>query len=1078
MDKELHEAMGSEFYGSTALMSANFKADRLDAVVNRLMQLTTLEMPRSMEKAYLEAGGKKAKETSGGFEESVSQQVSGEPASPQPAQDRGTPKAVSGQERRGVDTEAARTTLKDLAKIDRQAAQQTLTNFRGHWRKHKGKTYGALGGRQITAIFGELFDKFVRAGVLGKNPVRVVDHLNQGMQTTRNTIVHAASEIDRKWARLFRKDRRTYHTMNRLMGDVTTSGIDPTAAYVPLHDMDELQAKLKRARSDATRQRLQEQITEEAERKQDYFRLQDIWKNGLSQDARDLYKEVEQFYKNQREAQRKALVARAEALFEPREAADAIQQIKKKFTDLQGPYFPLQRFGDYFVKGIDRDGKEYREHFASEPEKIEAMKQLQDSGMTITEDGKLEPYKPSDNAGVMNFVVALEKRLLAKGSADPLHKAKLQFMDELHQTAIALLPETSAAKRSMHRRNIAGFDANMRQAFNQTALTGANRQARIEYGWKIEQALERMREAVRGNAKTKALTVEENHVAQDVITELALRHEKNMNPQGSPLAAWAVNASFFMYMGGSIGAGLVNMTQTPMLALPIMGSRFGFGKTTRYMAKASRDFFGKGLQRPKDAHELISNAWFSLENNTRIEDDARKALEALVNDGTVEITQAAVMAGNSAELDDVSGKTRDWANTLSRGTGMFFHNAEVANRQITALTAYRLKRDQLLKKSKSGKLTPEQHTSAVDFARWATLDAHFDYSSYNRPRYMKGNWAKVFFIFKQYAQNMTVLLGKTLFDAFRKVPKGLSDTEKKAFTDARWQAKKQLYGILGMSTLFSGVMGLPGMWFAKWLAEAIGGDEDDPMDAESAFREWAAPLFGKQNAHALSKGVFNGYLGIDLHSRTKLNDLIIPSSNRDLEGRQRTNDAILQAAGPFFSILGNSAQGLSEILNGESWRGTERLMPKFIRDGMRSVRYSDEGLLDTRGNVMIEDFNPFELAMRGVGLGTARESEAWSARNAVNKAQYRITKRRNTLLNDYDKARREGDYHDRQQVMERIGGFNALQQVNHRPWAMISGDTLAQSTRMREQRRRKTERGIYIAQPRAGLRDIAEGYMY
>ena len=948
-------------------------------------------------------------------------------------------RAMSGKETRGeTEQDSIKKVVSDLARLDKEAVDRFTANSKGVIRTAKGAMLGALGGRQIAEIYAPLFKKFTDAGVLSSNPITAIANLMQGMQTLRNDWVNKAEKLDQRWARLARNDKRRYKTLADLMYDTTLTQIDPRQPYDNDTDLE------------------------------DYQRIEAKW-NSLPPEAQQLYTDVEQHYKKQFKATQKAMIERAKGLFEPREAHAAIERLKKQFGEVKGPYFPLMRYGDYYIKGLDADNKLYREHFEKEGEYLAAKKQLQDQGITIIEDGKIEPYKGSDTAGVMPFVVKMEKRLIKDNDSPFSRQQKMKFLDELHQVALASLPETSAAKRSMHRRGIAGYDTNARRAFNSTALTGSNRLARVTYGWQVEDTLKRMREATEGNAQSRALTDQENLTVQNVITELKKRHELNMNPNTHPASAWATNFAFFNYLGGSLGAGIVNLTQTPLLTLPALGGRYGYRRTARYMAKASADYLMKGKREFADSTDFMTNAWFTLENNQGITADERKLVKALIDDGTIETTQASTVAGNAGvDLDQPRAINRDWYNTAVRASGIFFHNAEVMNRQVSALASYRLWRDDLLKRKPAGyTLTPEDIAKGAAFARKTTFDTHFDYSNYNRPRYMKGNWARVFLIFKQYSQNMAYLLGRTFYNATKN--KDLSKEE-------RTIARRQMAGILGMSTLASGLMGLPGIALLKWFAEAVGGDDDDPYDAEVEFRKYLAGLFGKDVAHALSKGVINGFTGIDLYSRVKLSDLFYSSNNRELSPRDEAVSALTTAAGPFFGHLINSWVGLQETMEGDGWTGMERMMPKFVRDGMRAVRYSREGLVDSHGNVMVEDFSPFELAMRVGGLGSARESEAWDARSAVKGYQAKIGKRRSTLLNQYDKAKRENDQDAMRDVMEQISGFNAARRTNDQP--EITSQTLRQSSKQRERRRRQTEKGVYLPSTQLGLRDLTTGYAY
>ena len=960
--------------------------------------------------------------------------------------------ARSGKETRGQqEVNSARQMAQAIIKAEGDAQQRFVDNSKGHWRRLKGIALGGFSGRQLADMYESLFKKFTDAGILRHNPITQISDLMQNMQALRNNQVNKAEKIDQRWARLARTSKAQYQTLGRVMYESTIAAIDPRLPYTPLYDAP---------KTDKTQR-------EQLQHRQNYDRIMAYWAT-LDPQTQTLYSDVEQFYRNQYEQMIQALKERADGLFGPR-GVEVQKLIDQQMGKVMGPYFPLMRFGRYFIRATDPDGKDYREHFEKEGEMLAAKQELIAAGFTITSNGQMKAYQDmrtnsAESGGIMPFIKTVEQRILAEDSPYT-QRVKMQFLDELNQTALSLLPDTSYAKRSMHRRNISGYDSNARRAFNATALTGANRLARVSYGWQVEETISAMREATDNNAQTNTLSDQDNITAQNVIDELGKRHDLNMAPNTNPLASAAVNLAFLNSLGASLGAGLVNLTQTPMLAIPILGSRYGYRRTSRYMAKAATDYFTKGARKPKDWTDALTNAWFTLEDNPALSADEQTMLKQLIDDGTIETTQASTMAGNAGvDLDQASAFNRDWYNNLVRGSGVFFHNAEIANRQITALTGYRLWRDAHRKKH-GDRLTADDIQKGATFARKVTFDAHFDYSNYNRPRYMKGNWARVFLIFKQYAQNMTYLLGKTANDALR----GESAEVKRIAT-------RQLFGMLGLSTLASGVMGLPGLFFLKWLAEVFVGDEDEPFDVEAEFRLYASELFNEQIAHALAKGVFNGFANIDLHARVKMSDLWFSSDDRELSARDEATNMLMTASGPFFSQMINTWVGVREIAEGEAWRGMERVLPKFIRDGMRSVRYSQEGLQDAYGNVLIEDFTLYETLNRTIGLGSGRESEAWSARNTVKRLEQKLGARRQKLLNENYQAQTEQDRQQLRTVQQAIQGFNAALRRNELTGLRITNKTLRQSAEARERRKQQTKGGIYLPATKIGLRDYAAGF--
>src|SRR5690606_26957125 len=81
-----------------------------------------------------------------------------------------------------------------------------------------------------------------------------------------------------------------------------------------------------------------------------------------------------------------------------------------------------------------------------------------------------------------------------------------------------------------------------------------------------------------------------------LVNELKLRHKWVMNPTGSSIAQVATSMAFTWYLAGSASAALVNMSQTPMLGIPILGARFGgVTKAAAALSRAAADSVaGKG----------------------------------------------------------------------------------------------------------------------------------------------------------------------------------------------------------------------------------------------------------------------------------------------------------------------------------------------------------------------------------------------------------------------------------------------------------------------------------------------------
>lgn len=928
----------------------------------------------------------------------------------------------------------------------------------------RNKSLGWLGGRQISDLYGKVFD-----AVKGKNPLQIVSDLTQKLSATRSLWANAADRVDNLWARLA-ANKYAYKQVNDLMYESTLAEVDPSKEYEPKYDVYDLKRQYDSAVLDGSAKEVLEldaKLKEEAQRKADYKRLETLYE-PLPDNAKQVFTEVRDYYQSQWDETRKALHERVKGMgLDAAATAGVKAQIDALFhrSISQGPYFPLMRFGEFAAIGETPDGKPFRQHFESQKALKDGIKALEKKGHIIESSGKTVQMNPSQMGGVTTMtskiMESLDSGKMGKGLSED---ARMAFMDEINQMALAMLPELSAAKRSMHRGKVAGFDTNARRSFATVALHGANRLGRIKYGWQIEQQLDRMDE-VTDASQFSPLDQDEKIIGRSVAEEMRKRHDLNMNPNGHPLASHITNAAFFMYLGGSIGAGLVNMTQNILVALPQLGSRFGYTKTSRAMAKASKDYFAFGGKKPEGMDGFLRDSWFDLTNaqpNQSITKEEIALIQALIDDGTIDTTQAHTLAQIAdSDLRPEAQKTKDWYTKMTRASGLFFHNAEVSNRQIAALTAYRLYRD-----NARGTF---DHESGIEFARKAVFDAHFDYSGYNRPRHFKGNWSKVLLIFKQHSQNMTYNLAKTFYDGF--VDKDMRGTEDAAI------ARRTLLGTLGLHATFAGVLGLPGMSVMLYAAGLAMGDDDDPVDPRVEVRNVFADWFGVSAGHALSKGVFNEYLGIDLHARTSLNDLWVKAPGYDMPARQEAMYYVTNSiGGPAISQIINSWVGLDEMMTTGSMKGLQRMMPKFIRDGLKTVEYSEYGVTDRNGKVINDNMTPGQLAWQAVGISSARTSESYTARGAILDPKGKITKRQSILLGQLDRAVRTDNQPLYQQAMASIDRFNEVQKDNDRDWAVITPKRRRRSLASKKKARDTSKTGVVLPDSQLGMRENARSY--
>ncbi len=310
------------------------------------------------------------------------------------------------------------------------------------------------------------------------------------------------------------------------------------------------------------------------------------------------------------------------------------------------------------------------------------------------------------------------------------------------------------------------------------------------------------------------------------------------------------------------------------------------------------------------------------------------------------------------------------------------------NRETTALAGYRLARQDGM-----------THQEATDYAAKMTWDAHFDYTNANRARYVQAPFMKVLTQFKQYSQSMTYYLWRNAYLSL-----------KGATTEEKAEARKQLVGTFGMTALLGGVSALPlgTVYLIANGLNAMLGDDDEPWDAETEFRNYLADVMGTD----VAEKVLYGAGGAGLSPRISLDGLWVRDAHRDLEGDDLWTHYAQQVAGPVLGgVVMGAIRGGDKIAEGEYWRGIEQIAPKFARDPMKAVRYGVEGALNNRGDAYkeAEDFTLAELLLQAGGLSDHELMKQYQKNNAIKGYERHILERRKRLMKAYWLAYKQSD---------------------------------------------------------------------
>jgi len=847
-------------------------------------------------------------------------------------------------------------------------------------------------------------------------------NLNTLMQTERNTVTDEANQQAETWRQFAVKNKVQAKHLAELMHDSTMASIDPSKDYQALVNIKGLQSTLvglrkrlnktfgdERTQLKSEIQSIQTQLSNARDRKTSYPSLRRRYER-LPKDAQKLFKDIRDSYQKQSERTLKALEERIqETSLSQKHKENALLELRAQFEKvrLEGPYFPLARFGDYWVSAKNTDGD--NEFFLLETKRDlnKSINELKRQGYTITKQGrKLDNVKAAD--GLPGGFMAELAEVLNDGgisNVDPL-------MDDIYQLYLKTLPDVSTRSHFIHRKKTKGFSDDALRAYANHMTHSAIQTARLKYGGKLELTLQEMKDKVKQS--------KDSTKAGALLNEIQKRHQWVMNPTNSKLAQKASSVGFAWYLGLTPAAALVNLTQNAIVAMPVLGSQFGLGKAFTKMNSVLTEFVkAKG------------------DFNNQLDGLRLLAFKEMQKTGAIDLS----MSHNLAGLGDTDTLNYDpKTHKVMTGISYLFHKAEVLNRAVTGMTAY----DLHYAKHKN-------HKAAIEYAEKAIWESHFEYANFNRARFMQSDAAKVLLMFRQYSQNMTYYLWRNFYQSF----KGESQ-------EIQQEARKKLLGTMAVSSVMSGALGLPmvttGLAVANAM-QAVFGDDDEPFDAEVELKNFFSDYLGKTGAELILNGAVNSLTGASIADRVKLNDLWFRPPNRELEGRDLYHYYLEQIAGPIGGIALNGMRGMQLVNEGNLKRGIETMLPKAIKDAAKALRYHEEGVQNLKGNPIVADTSAYDELIQALGFTPAKVAQQYDKNNALKNYEAHILKRRSFLLAQYAIATKMGNLIQRRKVIQKMRAFS-----HKYPELNITAKTLKRSLKSRQSRSNEMQHGMHFNQ--------------
>lgn len=863
--------------------------------------------------------------------------------------------------------------LKSITRADvRQAGRHKLTD----WLKY-GLQF--LGRRQLV----DIYDKVL--------PMREYDRLAAQMEADKNETGANADDLARRWGKLPDEGK-----LADLMHDATLAQIDADSDVAAASDDDRAKATALKARF-----------------------------KSLTPEAQQVYRQARDSYSAHHAQVREAIRAR---IMRSELGSAKREELLKRMDDdffkkVKGVYFPLARFGKYAVTVKGPEGKVESVSRAETKDEAEALRSNllaafpRDKGFTVGRVMLSKDFIADRDAVGRGFMTELYQ-VLDKQDIDAAQRAELE--DTLGQLYLSSLPDLSWAKHGIHRKGTPGFSQDARRAFAQNMFHGARYLAKLRYSDLMQDELAAMQKHVDDWREVEDF---DQNSAQRVVDEMNKRHESLMNPKSNPLSTALTSLGFVFHLGLSPASAMVNLSQTALVAYPIMGAKWGFGKASAALLKASK-------QAAAGKNDITGS----------LNADERAAYDEAVRAGTIDVTMAHDLAGIAQGEDaGVMWKLRP----VMRWASFLFHHAERFNRQVTFVAAYRLARD-----------AGANHKVAFDQATKATYDGHFDYGAANRPRIMQGNVAKVLLLFKQYGQNMVYTLSRNAYQSI----KG-TDAEKT-------EARKALAGLLTSHAMAAGVLGLPMVTTLLAAASMLGGDDDEPWDAKVALQNMLADAFGQKPAEVLAHGL-SRLTPWDISGRVGLDRLIFPDVQEGLEGQRLAESAMAAALGPVAGIGVNVLKGAQHMSEGRYAMGLEAMLPSALRGPVKALRYAEEGVQDKSGISILDQVSPAAVAGQALGFSPSAARNAQEGKSAILAYDRALGERRQELLTKIARATMAKDEEAKAEAREEIKRFN-----EKNPGRRINPNHIMASVHGRQKRINQAQDGVYLPRNRREAMEV------
>jgi hypothetical protein len=853
--------------------------------------------------------------------------------------------------------------------------------YNGTKDQYRDVLLGALSTRQLT----ELDAAKAMIGGDGKPALDNVLRQFEDMNGAKMEMLDQTANLAKEWHQWQQANLTKARTLNRLIHLSTINQVDPSVSPEKSKTLSDMYA-------------------------------------SLGEDGKALYNKIRDFYKARFIRYKQILVDRITATTVDEDTRKKLlAKLEKDFENLPEPYFPLVREGKYWVRIGSTRSRNMEYYMFEDPRERNFFVRQRANELGISMNDLMND--PSQFAMGDNYMEAIDEGMrnskMVKDIAEIIDGAtftdtteegieseKARLRDDIYQLYFSTLPEQNFRKHFLHRKGTAGFRADALRNFAKSSFHTSTQLAKIEYGDKLRKALDRAWDV------TKDMPLRE-YLYQPIYREMKSRVDSVLAPEpagafGTRLANVLGSMNFVYYMSAPASA-LTNLTGLFVFGAPVLNGEFGV-KANQALLKNMNIFKSVGVTN-KDGGYTFPTLLSKLTGHRQqayMEALRRGKIDTTLTYDTLQLSRT------PSEL--YSGSAISFMNVV----GYLFHHSEKINREVMFMTAYDLAYDRAKQAKRDDKTAFEE---AVNEASRLTDEAMFDYSEFNKPRYFRGNLARVLLQFKTFAQQATYYL----FKNFKEMTRGLDPQARKA-------ARTKFLGTMGMTAMFAGTMGLPLMSTIIFpLMGELLGDEDDEEGKRNPklwFTKWLRSTFGESIGLALERGPISWATNVDFHSRAKLDQLWFRDIKSGISESEWLKEFMVASFGPTAGLLINAAKAKERIDNGQLERGIELLLPAGLRGFMVAERAKTEGYKTLKGDEVIpkDELSALDIWIIRSGFSPAKVGQI-NDRVARGREVYDAIIDRHTKVYDmFKQAVKETESKDQQRMFEKaveeLGAYN------------------------------------------------------